>query len=123
MFRFTLLAPVMIAGASLAMASAPAIAATAAPAPAAAAKPAKAKPVKKVAVVTKRTTVMVPAKSMAPVRTATAAKPKAPVRTASVAKSRTGAGFVTATLANGRKVTYDCHLAGNKTKAVCKGVS
>jgi hypothetical protein len=119
MFRFTLLAPVLIAGASLAMASAPAIAATAASAPAAAAKPAK--PVKKVAVVTKRTTVMGPAKSMGHIRTATAAKPKAPVRTASIAKPRTGTGFVTATLANGKKVTYDCHLAGNKAKTACKG--
>ena len=37
-------------------------------------------------------------------------------RTTTVAKGR----MVTAKLANGKTVTYNCSLAGNKTKAACK---
>ena len=37
-------------------------------------------------------------------------------RTTTVAKGR----MVTAKLANGKTVTYDCSLAGNKTKTACK---
>ncbi|KQN27403.1 MULTISPECIES: hypothetical protein [unclassified Sphingomonas] len=37
-------------------------------------------------------------------------------RTTTVAKGR----MVTAKLANGKTVTYNCALAGNKTKAACK---
>lgn len=112
MFRTTLLAPFLIAGAALAIASAPAIAATTTPTHAATrAVPAKpATPARKLAV----------AKRATP---AVAAKPAVPARSASVAKPRSHAGMVTTTLANGKKVTYDCHLAGNKTKTACKGVS
>ena len=42
----------------------------------------------------------------------------APARTAT-AKPR--GRMVTARLANGKTVTYDCSLAGNKTKQACKG--
>ena len=42
----------------------------------------------------------------------------APARTAA-AKPR--GRMVTARLANGKTVTYDCSLAGNKTKQACKG--
>ena len=37
-------------------------------------------------------------------------------RTTTVKKGR----MVTAKLANGKTVTYDCSLAGNKTKTACK---
>ena len=37
-------------------------------------------------------------------------------RTTTVAKGR----MVTAKLANGKTVTYNCSLAGNKTKTACK---
>ena len=37
-------------------------------------------------------------------------------RTTTVAKGR----MVTAKLANGKSVTYNCSLAGNKTKTACK---
>ena len=101
MIRSTLLAL-----AALAIATAPAMAATSTTTHAATrAVPAKpTTPAKQVAVVTKRAT------------------PAVPARTASAAKPRSHAGMVTTTLSNGKKVTYDCHLAGNKTKSACKGV-
>ncbi len=107
MIRSTLLAVV-----ALAIATAPAMAATSTTTHAATrAVPAKpTTPAKQVAVVTRRATPAVPA------------KPAVPARTASAAKPRSHAGMVTTTLSNGKKVTYDCHLAGNKTKSACKGV-
>lgn len=35
--------------------------------------------------------------------------------------ARSGGRMVKARLANGKTVTYDCSLAGNKTKQACKG--
>ena len=52
--------------------------------------------------------------------------PVATVKATTVAHSRTtkttstGGRMVTAKLANGKTVTYNCSLAGNKTKAACK---
>jgi hypothetical protein len=57
---------------------------------------------------------------------ATQAKPKtvaASTTTKTVAKRTTTARkgrMVSAKLANGKTVTYDCSLAGNKTKTACK---
>lgn len=97
--------------ASAMMAGAPAIAATqqhpatasvaAKPAARMAAKPAAATPVK--------------AKATTPARTAAAApaKPRS-------AAPRSGTHLAKATLRNGKQVTYNCSLAGNKTKQACK---
>jgi hypothetical protein len=52
--------------------------------------------------------------AMAP-RTATTAAPKR------VASTRQNTHLAKATLSNGKKVTYDCRLAGNKNKQACKG--
>lgn len=38
-----------------------------------------------------------------------------------VASTRQNTHLAKATLSNGKKVTYDCRLAGNKTKQACKG--
>jgi hypothetical protein len=38
-----------------------------------------------------------------------------------VATTRQNTHLVKATLSNGKKVTYDCRLAGNKNKQACKG--
>ena len=92
MIRKTLFAPVLFAGAALAIATAPAMAATTAPSHAA--------------------TRAVPA------------KPAVPAKKVAVAKRTTPRGkssLVTTRLANGKTVTYDCHLAGNKAKTACKG--
>ena len=56
-----------------------------------------------------------------PAKHATPASPAKPVLTAAAAKPRGKSGLVTTRLANGKTVTYDCHLAGNKAKAACKG--
>lgn len=53
---------------------------------------------------------------MTPART-TAATPAKP-RTATPARSNTH--LAKATLRNGKQVTYNCSLAGNKTKQACK---
>ena len=89
----------LLALASLAIATAPAMAATTAP--------------------THAATRAVPAKPAVPAKKIAVAKPA--VRTASAAKPHGKSGLVTTRLANGKTVTYDCHLAGNKTKAACKG--
>lgn len=100
---------ILLASFALAIASAPALATTTTPSHAA--------------------THAVPPKPPATARKVTAAQratpaiPAKPVRTAVAAKPRGKSGFVTTRLANGKKVTFDCHLAGNKTKAVCKSVS
>lgn len=47
-----------------------------------------------------------------------ATKVAAPKRTAS---TRQNTHLAKATLSNGKKVTYDCRLAGNKNKQACKG--
>lgn len=96
MIRTAVLAPVMVFGATLALASAPAMAATTATKPAA--------------------TRAVPARPAVPAKKVAVAKPAARAAT-----PRGKSGLVTTTLANGKKVTYDCHLAGNKTKTACKG--
>ena len=50
------------------------------------------------------------------------AKPAATkVATARTATAKPRGRMVTARLANGKTVTYDCSLAGNKTKQACKG--
>lgn len=49
---------------------------------------------------------------------ATPAKTVARKQTASAASHKR---LVTAKLSNGKTVTYDCTLAGNKTKQACKG--
>lgn len=72
-----------------------------------AAKPAPAVPVKTVVTTTKTTL------------------PVATVKATTVAHSRTtttsgGGRMVQAKLANGKTVTYNCSLAGNKTKTACK---
>ncbi|QGN55528.1 hypothetical protein [Novosphingobium sp. Gsoil 351] len=90
---------ILLAGAALALAASPAMAATTTPTHAAARA--------------------VPATPAKPATRAVPAKPAA--RTASAAKPRGKSGMVTTRLANGKKVTYDCHLAGNRTKAACKG--
>ena len=58
----------------------------------------------------------------APVRhaaaTTTKVKAATPTRAAS---ARPNAHLAKATLSNGKKVTYDCRLAGNKNKQACKG--
>ncbi len=41
-------------------------------------------------------------------------------KAAPAATHRTGGRMVTARLSNGKTVTYDCSLAGNKTKTACK---
>jgi hypothetical protein len=38
-----------------------------------------------------------------------------------VASTRQNTHLAKATLSNGKKVTYDCRLAGNKNKQACKG--
>jgi hypothetical protein len=38
-----------------------------------------------------------------------------------VAQARSNTHLARATLSNGKKVTYDCRLAGNKSKQACKG--
>ena len=38
-----------------------------------------------------------------------------------VASKRPNTHLARATLSNGKKVTYDCRLAGNKSKQACKG--
>lgn len=48
-------------------------------------------------------------------RAATTAAPKR------VASTRKNTHLAKATLSNGKKVTYDCRLAGNKNKQACKG--
>lgn len=97
----------LLAFAALAMATAPAMAATTAPTHAVTrAVPAKS---------------AVPAKKLAVAKRAAPATPAKPVRTASAAKAPSRSGLVTTRLANGKTVTYDCHLAGNKAKTVCKG--
>jgi hypothetical protein len=59
---------------------------------------------------------------------ATAAKPAAPVKLAAATPAKPKAvtrarptHLAKATLRNGKQVTYDCRLAGNKTKQACKG--
>jgi hypothetical protein len=52
--------------------------------------------------------------SVAP-KAATTAAPKR------VATARHNTHLAKATLSNGKKVTYDCRLAGNKNKQACKG--
>lgn len=47
-----------------------------------------------------------------------AVKAAAPKRAAS---TRQNTHLAKATLSNGKKVTYDCRLAGNKNKQACKG--
>ena len=49
----------------------------------------------------------------------------APAKHVAVAKAkhhtrRSGKHFASATLKNGKKVTYNCNLAGNKHKTACK---
>ncbi|MGQ2929047.1 MAG: hypothetical protein ACT6Q3_01115 [Sphingopyxis sp.] len=51
-------------------------------------------------------------------KAAKATKVAAPKRTAS---TRQNTHLAKATLSNGKKVTYDCRLAGNKNKQACKG--
>lgn len=48
-------------------------------------------------------------------KAATTAAPKR------VAATRHNTHLAKATLSNGKKVTYDCRLAGNKNKQACKG--
>lgn len=48
-------------------------------------------------------------------KAATTAAPKR------VASTRQNTHLAKATLSNGKKVTYDCRLAGNKNKQACKG--
>lgn len=38
-----------------------------------------------------------------------------------LASARRGTHMAKTTLGNGKKVTYDCRLAGNKNKQACKG--
>lgn len=89
----------LFALAALAIATAPAMAATTAPTATHAGAATRAVPAK-------------PATKLAVAK---------PARTAVAAKPRGKSGLVTTRLANGKTVTYDCHLAGNKTKAACKG--
>ncbi len=53
--------------------------------------------------------------AMPAARAATATAPKR------VASTRPNTHLAKATLSNGKKVTYDCRLAGNKSKQACKG--
>ncbi len=55
------------------------------------------------------------ANATAPKRVAATAAPKR------VASTRQNTHLAKATLSNGKKVTYDCRLAGNKSKQACKG--
>lgn len=57
----------------------------------------------------------VAAKQTAAPKAATTAAPKR------VASTRQNTHLAKATLSNGKKVTYDCRLAGNKNKQACKG--
>lgn len=50
-----------------------------------------------------------------------AAKAKLAATPARTAATRPGGRMVKARLANGKTVTYDCSLAGNRTKQACKG--
>lgn len=56
--------------------------------------------------------------SATPTMASKAATTAAPKR---VASTRTNTHLAKATLSNGKKVTYDCRLAGNKNKQACKG--
>lgn len=63
-----------------------------------------------------------PAKPAVPAKKVAAVTPKAKITTpAKAVPARHGARLVTAKLSNGKTVTYDCSLAGNKTKQACKG--
>lgn len=73
-----------------------------------------AKPVKKVAAVTPKAKITTPAK-LTPAK----ATPARAVPAKAVA-ARSGANTAQATLSNGKKVTYNCNLAGNKNKQACK---
>ena len=53
-----------------------------------------------------------------PVMASRAATTSGPKR---VASTRHNTHLAKATLSNGKKVTYDCRLAGNKNKQACKG--
>lgn len=49
-----------------------------------------------------------------------AAKPAATTPARAKAPARSNTHLATATLRNGKQVTYNCSLAGNKTKQACK---
>lgn len=67
---------------------------------------------------TSTTTAAKPAAHTAAMPAARAATATAPKR---VASTRPNTHLAKATLSNGKKVTYDCRLAGNKSKQACKG--
>ena len=64
-----------------------------------------------------------PAAAARPGQHALAQQPAAPKVAASKpgAAKRPNTHLARATLRNGKKVTYNCNLAGNKTKQACKG--
>lgn len=97
MARFTTLVGLGLA--STMMISAPVFASTPAASTSAAAKPATHSAVKQAAAT----------------KSATTAAPRR------VASTRQNTHLAKATLSNGKKVTYDCRLAGNKNKQACKG--
>lgn len=59
--------------------------------------------------------------STPPASTTTAAKPAAHTPAKRAVPARKKAHMAKTTLSNGKKVTYDCSLAGNKNKQACKG--
>lgn len=65
-----------------------------------------------------------PATTSAPAKPAarTPAKPAAttPAKPRTAAPARSGTHMAKATLRNGKQVTYNCSLAGNKNKQACK---
>jgi hypothetical protein len=61
------------------------------------------------------------AKPAAHMQAKPAAKPRLAAAPTRAPAARSGRRLVTARLANGKTVTYDCSLAGNKTKQACKG--
>ena len=97
MARFTTLVGLGLA--STMMISAPVFASTPTASTSAAAKPATHSAVKQAAAT----------------KSATTAAPRR------VASTRQNTHLAKATLSNGKKVTYDCRLAGNKNKQACKG--
>jgi hypothetical protein len=71
-------------------------------------------------------TMMIAAPVFAAATTTTATKPAAHAKAAAATSKDKAAPHRTthlakATSSNGKKVTYDCHLAGNKNKPACKG--